>query len=72
LDGLVMVTRSGDVDTGLLGDLAGRTGMDVGELTRALNVDSGLQGPSGVGIDMRTAVAVAAASAQCCTASPSR
>jgi acetate kinase len=44
LDGLVMGTRSGDVDPGLLSYLAGRTGMGVDELTRALNVDSGLQG----------------------------
>jgi acetate kinase len=60
LEGLVMGTRSGDVDPGLLGYLAGRTGMNVDELTRALNVDSGLQGLSGVGSDMRTVVAAAA------------
>ncbi len=60
LEGLVMGTRSGDVDPGLLGYLAGRTGMSVDELTRALNVDSGLQGLSGVGSDMRTVVAAAA------------
>src|SRR5580658_1143369 len=60
LDGLVMGTRSGDVDPGLLGYLADRTGMNVGELTQALNVDSGLQGLSGVGNDMRTVVAAAA------------
>src|SRR5450755_3283757 len=60
LDGLVMGTRSGDVDPGLLAYLAGRTGMNVDELTRALNVDSGLQGLSGVGNDMRTVVAAAA------------
>ncbi len=61
LDGLVMGTRSGDVDPGLLGYLAGRTGMSVDELTRALNLDSGLQGLSGVGNDMRTVEAAAAA-----------
>jgi acetate kinase len=60
LDGLVMGTRSGDVDPGLLAYLAGRTGMNVDELTRALNVDSGLRGLSGVGNDMRTVVAAAA------------
>ncbi len=49
LDGLVMGTRSGDVDPGLLSYLAGRTGMSVDELTRALNIDSGLEGLSGVG-----------------------
>jgi acetate kinase len=60
LEGLVMGTRSGDVDPGLLGYLAGRTGMNVHELTQALNVDSGLQGLSGVGNDMRAVVAAAA------------
>ena len=60
LEGLVMGTRSGDVDPGLLGYMAGRTGMSVGQLTQALNVDSGLQGLSGLGNDMRTVVAAAA------------
>jgi acetate kinase len=59
LEGLVMGTRSGDVDPGLLGYLAGRTGTNVDELTQSLNVDSGLQGLSGVGNDMRTVVAAA-------------
>jgi acetate kinase len=48
------------VDPGLLGYLAGRTGMSLDEITEALNVDSGLQGLSGVGNDMRTVVAAAA------------
>ena len=60
LDGLVMGTRSGDVDPGLLSYLAGRTRMNVDELTRSLNTDSGLQGLSGVGNDMRTVVGAAA------------
>ena len=55
-----MGTRSGDVDPGLLSYLAGRTGMSFDELTRALNIDSGLEGLSGVGNDMRTVVAAAA------------
>jgi acetate kinase len=59
LEGLVMGTRSGDVDPGLLGYLAGRTGMNVDELTEALNLDSGLQGLSGVGNDMRAVVGAA-------------
>jgi acetate kinase len=59
LEGLVMGTRSGDVDPGLLGYLAGRTSTNVDELTQSLNVDSGLQGLSGVGNDMRTVVAAA-------------
>jgi acetate kinase len=61
LDGLVMGTRSGDVDPGALGYMAERTGLDVGQLTQALNLDSGLQGLSGVGNDMRTIEAAAAA-----------
>ncbi len=60
LDGLVMGTRSGDVDPGVLGYMAEQTGMDVGQLTRVLNLDSGLQGLSGVGNDMRTIEAAAA------------
>ena len=60
LDGLVMGTRSGDVDPGLLSYLAGRTGMNVDELTQALNVDSGLQGLSGTSNDMRTVAGAAA------------
>jgi acetate kinase len=61
LDGLVMGTRSGDVDPGVLAYMAERTGMDADQLTRVLNLDSGLQGLSGVGNDMRTIEAAAAA-----------
>jgi acetate kinase len=60
LEGLVMGTRSGDVDPGLLGYMAERTGLSVDKLTHALNMDSGLQGLAGVGNDMRTVVAAAA------------
>ncbi len=60
LEGLVMGTRSGDVDPGLFGYLAGQTGMTVDELTEALNTASGLQALSGVGNDMRTVEAAAA------------
>jgi acetate kinase len=59
LEGLVMGTRSGDVDPGLLAYLAGRTGANVHELTESLNSESGLQGLSGVGNDMRSVVAAA-------------
>jgi acetate kinase len=61
LEGLVMGTRSGDVDPGLLGYLAGRTGRSLEELTMALNTDSGLLGLAGAGSDMRTIEAAAAA-----------
>jgi acetate kinase len=59
LEGLVMGTRSGDVDPGLLAYLSGRTGLDVNQLTSALEVESGLRGLSGVGNDMRTVVEAA-------------
>jgi acetate kinase len=61
LEGLVMGTRSGDVDPGLLGYLAERTGMSLDALTRALNTDSGLAGLTSAGGDMRTVEAAAAA-----------
>ena len=61
LEGLVMGTRSGDVDPGLLDYLADQTGMSLGVLTATLNTSSGLQGLSGVGNDMRTVEAAAAA-----------
>ncbi|HTX29472.1 MAG TPA: acetate kinase [Streptosporangiaceae bacterium] len=61
LEGLVMGTRSGDVDPGLFGYLAGRTGMTAAELTDVLNTGSGLLGLSGTSNDMRTIGAAAAA-----------
>jgi acetate kinase len=60
MEGLVMGTRSGDVDPGLLDYLAGQTGQDVGELTQALDTQSGLLGLSGTSNDMRTVQAAAA------------
>ena len=60
LEGLVMGTRSGDVDPGVFGYLAGRAGLTVDQLTDALNTTSGLTGLSGVGNDMRTVQAAAA------------
>ena len=60
MEGLVMGTRSGDVDPGVFGYLADRAGLSVGQLTDVLNTASGLAGLSGVGNDMR-AVEIAAA-----------
>jgi acetate kinase len=60
LEGLVMGTRSGDVDPGLLGYLTGQTGQTVGELTEVLETRSGLLGLSGTSNDMRTIQAAAA------------
>jgi len=61
LEGLVMGTRSGDVDPGVFGYLAAQTGMSAAELTDALNTRSGLLGLSGASNDMRTIEAAAAA-----------
>jgi acetate kinase len=60
LEGLVMGTRSGDVDPGVFGYLAGRTGLDAAQLTDILNTASGLAGLSGVGNDMRAVQRAAA------------
>jgi acetate kinase len=60
LAGLVMGTRSGDVDPGIFGYLADRAGLTVGEITQVLNTASGLAGLSGVGNDMRAVEAAAA------------
>jgi acetate kinase len=54
MEGLVMGTRSGDVDPGLLGYLAEQTGQDAATLTEALDTRSGLLGLSGTTNDMRT------------------
>lgn len=54
LEGLVMGTRSGDVDPGVFGYLAGQTGQSAEELDDVLNKRSGLLGLSGVSNDMRT------------------
>lgn len=52
LEGLVMGTRSGDIDAGVLFHLKRQAGMGVDELDRLLNRQSGLLGLSGTG-DMR-------------------
>lgn len=54
LEGLVMGTRSGDVDPGLHEHLANRLDMSLAEITAMLNRKSGLLGLSGVSNDMRT------------------
>jgi acetate kinase len=60
LEGLVMGTRSGDVDPGVFGYLADRAGLTIDELNETLYTASGLQGLSGVGNDMRAVEAAAA------------
>ena len=53
LEGLVMGTRSGDIDPGVLLELQRREGLSVDELDQLLNKKSGLLGLSGVSNDMR-------------------
>jgi acetate kinase len=60
MEGLVMGTRSGDVDPGVFGYLASQTGQTSAELTEVLDTRSGLLGLSGVGNDMRSVEAAAA------------
>ncbi|MDF3841083.1 acetate kinase [Pseudomonas citronellolis] len=54
LEGLVMGTRSGDVDPNLHGHLIRSLGWTIEEVDRMLNEDSGLLGLSGLSNDMRT------------------
>ena len=53
LEGLVMGTRSGDVDPGIFAYLNQRLGLSIAEIEHALYHDSGLKGLSGFGNDMR-------------------
>ena len=53
LEGVVMGTRSGDIDAGVLLHLMREEGMGPDEIDAMLNRDSGLKGLSGVGNDMR-------------------
>jgi acetate kinase len=54
LEGLVMGSRSGDVDPGVIPYVAERLGVDAAEVVRRLNTESGLLGVSGSSNDMRT------------------
>jgi acetate kinase len=53
LEGLMMGTRSGTVDPGMLVYLLRHKGLDVDAIDQALNHESGLLGVSGVSSDMR-------------------
>lgn len=66
LEGLVMGTRSGDVDPGIVLELGRRENLDVDGLDRLLNHQSGLAGMSGVGNDLRDIEARAAAGDEDC------
>jgi len=56
LEGLVMGTRSGDVDPGLLLHLADSLDYSIEEINRLLNRESGLLGLSGISNDMRALI----------------
>jgi acetate kinase len=53
LEGLVMGTRSGDLDPAIVGVIAGKEGLSVSEVDTLLNTQSGLLGISGLTNDMR-------------------
>ena len=60
LDGLMMGTRTGNLDPGVLLYLMDYQGMDSASLTRMLYKESGLLGVSGISQDMRTLLDCAA------------
>jgi acetate kinase len=61
LDGLMMATRSGSVDPGIVTHVQLRHGVPVNDVEAALNRRSGLLGVSGVSADMRQVLAAARA-----------
>lgn len=60
LEGLVMGTRSGDVDPGILVHIAKEENLSIDELNKILNKESGLTGLSNIGNDLRDIVDKAA------------
>ena len=60
LEGLVMGTRSGDIDAGIPSFLAANVNMSLADIDSALNKKSGLLGISGVSSDMRDLTKAAA------------
>jgi acetate kinase len=57
LEGLLMGTRSGDIDTSIILYIMGKEGLSLSEANTLLNKHSGLQGISGVSSDMREIIA---------------
>lgn len=57
LEGLLMATRTGDLDPTVVQYLVDEAGMDLGEVFAVLNHESGLAGLSGIGEDMRELLA---------------
>lgn len=64
LEGLVMGTRSGDVDASIVDYVAGRLEMSAADVVRALNKESGLLGVSGLSNDVRELTAAADAGSE--------
>jgi len=56
-EGLVMSTRSGDIDSGVITYLQNRAGLSVSDIDSLLNTSSGLLGVSGLSGDMKTLLA---------------
>jgi acetate kinase len=61
LDGLMMATRSGSVDPGIIAYVERQHGLDASEIEHTLNHDAGLAGVSEVSADMREVLAARAA-----------
>lgn len=66
LEGLVMGTRSGDIDPGIIDFLGREEGLDTAAIDELLNRKSGLEGLSGVGNDMRVILEQASAGDKDC------
>src|SRR5207302_7913407 len=60
LEGLMMGTRSGSIDPGIIIHLVRHCGYTAEDLDRVLNQESGLKGVSGVSSDMREILAAMA------------
>lgn len=59
LEGLIMGTRSGDIDPAVLQTIMEKTGKTIGEALNYLNKESGLLGVSGISSDIRDVQKVA-------------
>lgn len=66
LEGLIMGTRVGDIDAGILVHLLKQENWTADELDRFLNKDCGLKGLSGIGNDMRDIIEQASAGDKDC------
>ncbi len=53
LEGLMMGTRSGDIDPAMVGFLSRKLGKDLSEIEQMLNKESGMLGISGISSDLR-------------------